>query len=121
MKKYVYSASNSSDSNWINFEDYGYYLDYDSEEFNDLWSFYLGKPEAAVNKELKIFPEPSTQGGSGAVFIHDESGKHRWDNFSKFVDYGTWCEKELELAQEANSPEEYKNLYRDWILGIIEQ
>jgi len=111
----------SSDSAWINFEDYEYYLDYDSEEFNELWSSYLGGPEADVNEELKIYPEPSTQGGSGAVFIHDESGEDRWDSFSKFVDYGTWCEKELEMAQEASSPEEYKNLYRNWILSIIER
>lgn len=111
----------SKDTEWIDWEPYEEEgLDVTGEEFEEeIWQSYLGSPENEVNEELGIFVEPSVQGSSGAVFIYDESGEGRWASSDTKVDWYDWCEKEFEMAREANNAEEYKKLYRQWMKEIL--
>lgn len=110
----------SKDTEWV---DWGFYeedLDVTDEVFEEeIWSRYLDDPENEVNQELEVFIEPSVQGSSGSVFIFDESGEDRWDNYDIEVDWYDWCDKECEMAMEAKNAEEYKKLYRQWMEEIL--
>ena len=86
------------------------------EQFEEMWSSYLSGPEDEVNKVLQIFPEPSVQGGSGGMFIHDESGK---DNESIVIDYRAWCDVEQEMAVSSKSAKQYKEKYKAYIESLI--
>ena len=90
----------------------------DDEAFENAWNKYLAKPENAVNDELQIFPEPSTQGGLGSMFIFDESGQRNWDN-QPSIDFGEWCDAELSMASSSRSADEYAEKYRQYVLAIV--
>ena len=85
-------------------------------EFEELWSKWLSKPEDAINKQLQIFPEPSTQGGWGTMFIFDKSGQERDENgFPWKQDFGEWCDWQYRAAANSRNAEEYKQKYREHI------
>ena len=88
--------------------------DFDDE---DVWE-YLGGPEGEVADEFQVYIEPSIQGGMGGMFIFDESGENRFSSFS--MDYRDWLDIEYELACQSTSREEYKQLFREYIQGLIE-
>ena len=113
MKRYVHA-----NTGWIDNKDMYYDEDFDAtgEEFEDFWQEYLGEPEDKVNKELKIFLEPSVRGSLGAMFIFDESGEGRFEPAE--IDWYEWCENELEMALKANSEKEYENLYRNYVKEV---
>ena len=85
---------------------------------DDVWE-YLSGPEGEVSDELQVFIEPSTQGRMGSMYIFDESGENRFSSFG--VDYGDWLEIEYELACQSNSRERYKELFREYIQGLIDE
>lgn len=88
------------------------------DEFEDMWSRYLAGPEDEVNKELQIFPEPSTQGGSGGMFIFDESEE---DNEPFSIDFQDWCDSERDMAADSKNANEYKQQYRGFIESLISE
>lgn len=91
----------------------------DSDEaFESMWSTYLSKPEDEVNKELQIFPEPSTQGGSGSMVIFDESEN---GNEPIFTDFQDWCDRELSMAAESKNANEYKQKYSGFVESLISE
>lgn len=88
------------------------------EAFEDMWSTYLAGPEDDVNKELQIFPEPSVQGGSGGMFIFDES-EEGYESFS--IDYQDWCDRELEMAASSKSAKQYKEKYKKFVENLLDE
>lgn len=86
------------------------------EEFEDMWSRYLAGPEDEVNKLLKIFPEPSIQGGFGSMVIFDESGD---ENESVDIDYQDWCDNQLNMAAESKNATEYRQKYKAFVEDLI--
>lgn len=118
MKRYVHASSD----NWIDWSLYEDGDDFDptGEEFEEeIFDVYLRDPENEVNKELGIYPEPSIQGGSGSVFIFDESGQDRWDAYDISIDWWDWCDMECDMAMKAKNAEEYKQMYRKWMKEIL--
>lgn len=111
MKYYVKA---SSDKAW-NFDE-DYFMEMDDYDFEDFWSAYLSLPEDEVNTELQIFPEPSVQGGMGSMYIFDESGEERFSDVS--VDFGEWCDKQMVMAMNSKSAEDYKRQYREWVKDL---
>lgn len=98
-------------SEWIDEDDF---YDMDPEEF---WEKYLSGAERELSDELKIYIEPSIQGGQGSIYIYDESED---DNESIGIDYQEWIEHEQAIAGESDSEEEFKNTMREYINGLIE-
>lgn len=95
-------------------------IDPESEEMDKAWEKYLKKPEAKVNKKLKVFPEPSTQGSFGYVYIHDESGNRDWDDDDEpIVDYMDWLENELYMASRSSTPAQYAEEYENYLKSLI--
>ena len=95
-------------------------IDPESEEMDEAWEKYLKKPEAKVNKKLKVFPEPSVQGSLGYVFIHDTSGKRDWDDDTEpSVSYMDWVENELDMASKSESPAQYAKEYEKYLKSLI--
>ena len=90
---------------------------YDDEDMENIWSTYLSGPEDEVQKELQIFCEPSTQGGVGGMFIFDESGEDRFDTIE--VDFFFFFSNELDMAAASNSPEEYKQKFKEYVESLI--
>lgn len=99
--------------------DAGYWDTIDSRYMmEDAWEMYLSEPESQVNDELQIYPEPSTQGGWGWMYIVDESGEDRFKNGQPRYDYVDWCDAEMDMAAESSSPEEYAEKYRKFVSDI---
>lgn len=98
-------------SGWIDEDDF---YDMDPEEFAET---YLLGAEHALEDELQLYIEPSTQAGQGVVVIYDESGN---GNESIETDYQDWVEHEQDIASESDSEEEFKNTMREYIKGLIE-
>lgn len=90
---------------------------FDGEEFEDVWSYYLSDPEAKVDKKLQIFTEPSIQGGSGSMFIYDESGKDRFDTM--IIDFDDWCQTEFELATQSTDANDYARNYENYVRDLL--
>ena len=91
----------------------------DQCDFDDMWSEWLSGPEDKINTELQIFPEPSTQGWVGAMFIYDESGEARDENgFPWEEDWGDWYDWQVQAAATSRNAEEYKQKYREHIREI---
>ena len=97
--------------------DFWYDLYESEDDIEDAWHEYLCDPESEVEAELEIFTEPSVQGSIGDMYIYDESGEDRFDEIQ--VDYTQWCNKELEMAANSSSAEEYKQKYRRYIKNLI--
>lgn len=115
MKRYI----KAGESQWLDSEARERLSDLESDEdFEDFWSDYLGPIENEVNQKLEIFPEPSTQGGVGSVFIYDESGQDRWDSFECDVDFQEWCDQEIEMALSSKTAAEYKKKYEAYVRKI---
>ena len=113
MKFYV--KANDETSIWPS-EDEWYYFAEDDERFESAWGRYLSSPEDVVNQELQIFPEPSIQGYSGGVFIHDESGQDRTENgYPWYQGWQSWCEWEIDAAASSKNASEYQEKYREHI------
>lgn len=89
------------------------------EEMDALWETYLSGPEGQVNEELQIYPEASIQGGSGSVYIFDESGQDRWGSYDKKIDWNEWCDHELDLVLDSSNAEEYKQKYKAWMKDFL--
>lgn len=96
---------------WIDEDDF---YNMDPEEF---WETYLSRAEWALSDELKIYIEPSIQGGRGSIYIYDESGE---GNEPIGVDYQEWIGYEQAIAGESDSEEEFKNTMREYIKELIE-
>lgn len=108
------SQSAQSTQEWPTKQDW-YNIESD-EEFENMWESYLSAPEDVVNQKLKIFPEPSIQGGMGTMFIHDESGRGRDNNDYPWAeDYQSWCDWELNGAASSRSASGYQKKYRQHI------
>ena len=88
-------------------------VDTNDTEFDDMWNTWLAKPEEAINIELQIFPEPSIQGNSGGMFIHDESGEERTENgYPWYEDWEDWLDWQWQAAASSKNAEQYKKKYR---------
>lgn len=120
MKRYLHANTD----NWIDWEAIEEDEDFDitGEDFEDqIFYPYLSNAENEVNEKLKIYPEPSVQGGFGGVYIFDESGENRWspyDDDDKVIDWYDWCEKEFNLARKASNAAEYAKLYENWMREV---
>lgn len=114
MKRWIHAAT---DVNWPS-KEYWYSIE-DDDEYDEAWGNYLSEPETQVSDELKIFAEPSTQGGRGSMFIMDTSGERRFNPIS--VDYMDWCDKEAYMAAASNSADEYKQKFKAYIEKLIEE
>ena len=90
-------------------------IDYE-DQFEDMWSTYLSSQEDEINKELRVFPEPSIQGGIGDMFIHDQSDEA---NEPIIIDFDEWCDTECKLAAASKSADQYKEKYRQYIESLI--
>lgn len=88
--------------------------DYDNGMSEEILCEYIYPIENKVNEELKVYPEPSIQGGHGGMFIHDESGKYE----SAYYDYQEWCDTERDLAMISKSPQDFEKEYRWFIQGL---
>jgi hypothetical protein len=84
----------------------------------DAWDMYLSAPESKINDELQIYPEPSTQGGLGSMYIFDESGEDRFGDNQPSYDYSDWCDAEIEMASASSSAKEYAEKYREFVSNI---
>ena len=87
-------------------------------DLDELWEAYLAAPEAKVNKALEIEVEPSTQAGMGSVAIYDISEEGDGEQIAS-IDFGDWCEMEVELASSVRSAKKYTEEYRAWITSNI--
>lgn len=103
-----------SEDDWPS-ADYWYEFDSD-EEFEDAWDSYLAGPEGRVVDELKIFCEPSVQGGMGGMFIFDESGEDRFETVE--VDFEDWCDNETEMAASSSNAAEYEAKFRKYVKDL---
>lgn len=104
------------DQNEVDWPDKDYWSSLDSDEFEEAWQEYLADPEADVETKLKVFTEPSTQGGTGSMFIFDESGE---DGETISVNFQDWTDEEFLMASNSDSAEEYKQKYYDYIYDLI--
>lgn len=112
MEKLINSAQQT---NWPS-EDTWYAIE-DDERFEDMWQDYLCDPEDKVNEEFQIFPEPSVQGGSGLMFLIDDSGEDRFEPVT--MDFQDWSNEELRMAASSNSAKEYEEKYREFISELL--
>ena len=104
---------------WSDIEDFGERYAAASEELeqDDLWDQFLSEPEGNVNDRLKVFPEPSTQGGMGSIVIFDEAEPQRWDPVE--VDFDEWTSKEYDMATSSHSEDEYAKKYETYLKSLI--
>lgn len=114
MKRYIRS---NSQPNWPTEEEWwdGFYNEDPDFFLDNIWFEYLQEPENAVNNKLQVFPEPSTQGGVGSVFVFDESGQDRFSSEDTEYDFQDWTENEVEMAASSASAEEFAAKYEDFI------
>lgn len=112
MKKLINSAQQT---NWPSRHEW--YAIEDDERFEDMWQDYLCDPEDKVNQEFQIFPEPSVQGGSGLMFILDDSGEDRFEPVT--MDFQDWSNEELKMAASSNSAKKYEEKYREFISELL--
>lgn len=87
----------------------------DSWNFDDAWEQYLRDPESEVNAELQIFPEPSTQGNMGGLYVFDESGANRNRDGDWYIDWNEYCDWQLDAAASSKNAEQYKKKYRKFM------
>ncbi len=107
---------NSSQQNDWPSEDTWYAIE-DDERFEYMWENYLCDPEDKVNQEFQIVTESSTRGGSGLMFLVDDSGEDEFEPVT--IDFQDWTSEELTMAADSNSAEEYEEKYRDYISGLL--
>lgn len=113
FKKYLVPAEDKS--NWPSARKWRG-VDTNDTEFDDMWNIWLATPEESINRELRIYPEPSIQGYSGGMFIHDESGDSRDKNgYPWYEDWQAWCEWQVNAASSSKSASEYQKRYRQHI------
>lgn len=106
-------TASTDTSNWPDPE----YFETVDEDTEEVWDNYLSEPEWDVADELQVSFEPSVQGSVGSMFIYDDSGEDRFEEIE--VDYGEWCNTELDLAYQSGSSEEYKQKFKEYIESLI--
>lgn len=95
-----------------------YWKTVDMETLDDAWDMYLAEPENNVNKLFQIYPEPSVQCNCGGMFIYDESDERRFSSIH--IDWVEWCNREIEMAMESSTADEYQEKYNAYISSLIE-
>ena len=110
MKRFYVKAS-------VNWPDPSYWED-ETLDVEDAWDTYFCDPEEAVNDELNIVMEPAVQGGMGSMFLYDDTGEHE-DTIE--IDFDDWCQKEIEMAIDSSSSNEYKTKYRNYLKSLINE
>ena len=107
--------ANDDYSKWPD-EDFWREVDPDSAAFDNAWDMYLSDLEWSVNDALNVYPEPSTQGSRGGMFIMDNSG----ENEAIYVDFQHWVDIELDIAADSESADQYKKGYMEYLKDLIE-
>lgn len=105
----------SAEPTFKNWPDPSYWDEVEDDE--EIYQSYLAGPEDKIETKLKVFTEPSTQGGVGSMFIYDQSGKNRFGPIE--VDYQEWCDAEFEMASSSKSAAEYAKKYEKFIKSLI--
>lgn len=85
------------------------------ESIETFWDTWLSSPEEQVNNKLKVYCEPSTQGGVGDMVVFNEADE---DTEPEYIDFDTWTDNELDMAASSKNATEYKRKYeaflREW-------
>lgn len=97
-----------------------YWQQLNNYDLETAWDDYLSSPEYKVADELKLLFEPSIQAGFGSMFIFPQDGSKYMGEGDGCYDFEKWCEREIEMASDSSSPEEYEAKFREFIISIME-
>lgn len=118
MRKKIYSSTD-----WLNDFDLGIFdtemTQYEYDEAMQDLAAHVVKYEWEVLDDLHVFMEAEGYGSEAVFIFSDDTGDDRFEEFG--ISVYQYNYDILEICHKSNSPSDFKQLYRSYILNEISE